>query len=55
LNQSFGRSDSGADADLLILFAKIMAEGFPPELTDDEPGEPGYEVRPKAANVIAAD
>ena len=27
----------------------IRAPGFPPELTDDEPEEPGYEVRPSRA------
>jgi 3-hydroxyisobutyrate dehydrogenase len=25
---------------------KVLADGFPPELVDDEPEEPGYEVRP---------
>ena len=25
----------------------ILAPGFPPEMTDDEPEEPGYEVIPK--------
>jgi 3-hydroxyisobutyrate dehydrogenase len=27
--------------------AKVLAPGFPPEILDDEPEEPGYEVVPK--------
>ncbi|WP_166416308.1 NAD(P)-dependent oxidoreductase [Cochlodiniinecator piscidefendens] len=31
----------------------IRAPGFPPEMTDDEPEEPGYEINPKADRIAA--
>lgn len=34
---------------------KILGSGFPAEMADDEPEEPGYEVRPKTANAVAAE
>jgi 3-hydroxyisobutyrate dehydrogenase len=33
----------------------IIGDGFPAEMEDDEPEEPGYEVRPTAAVAIAAE
>ncbi|WP_420339871.1 NAD(P)-dependent oxidoreductase [Roseibium sp.] len=33
----------------------ILGDGFPAEMEDDEPEEPGYEVRPTAAVAIAAE
>ena len=33
----------------------IRAPGFPPEMTDDEPEEPGYEVIPQGAELRAAE
>ncbi len=33
----------------------IRAPGFPPEMTDDEPEEPGYEVIPQGAHLKAAE
>lgn len=33
----------------------ILGDGFPAEMIDDEPEEPGYEVKPKAAVSIAAE
>ncbi len=33
----------------------ILGDGFPAEMEDDEPEEPGYEVRPNAAVVVAAE
>lgn len=34
---------------------KILGSGFPAEMADDEPEEPGYEVRPETANAVAAE
>ncbi|WP_395176425.1 NAD(P)-dependent oxidoreductase [Roseibium alexandrii] len=33
----------------------VLGDGFPAEMEDDEPEEPGYEVRPTAAVAIAAE
>ncbi|WP_428522916.1 NAD(P)-dependent oxidoreductase [Roseibium sp.] len=33
----------------------VLGDGFPAEMEDDEPEEPGYEVRPNAAVAIAAE
>ena len=33
----------------------ILADGFPAEMTDDEPEEPGYEVVPRGATRLAAE
>ena len=32
----------------------ILAPGFPPEMTDDEPEEPGYEVIPQGSSPMHA-
>ena len=33
--------------------ARVIASGFPAEMVDDEPEEPGYEVTPRAAVAIS--
>ena len=32
---------------------QVLADGFPAEMTDDEPEEPGYEVVPRGARVVS--